>query len=60
MSNAQTIIKHKVQEYGITIAELSRRTGLPSSRIKKAIKGEARLKGADFLILCRALKIETF
>lgn len=60
MSYAQKIIKDRVQEFGITIAELSRRTGLPRQRINKAIKGEARLKGTDFLILCRALKIETF
>jgi plasmid maintenance system antidote protein VapI len=60
MSNAQKIIKHRVQEYGITAAELARRTGLPRQRIRKAINGEAKIKGTEFLILCRALQIETF
>ena len=60
MSYAQKIINDRVKEYGITTAELSRRTGLSRQRINKAITGEARLKGFDFLILCRALKIETF
>ena len=60
MSNAQEIIRHKVQENGISISELARRSGLPSNRIKNAMEGKAKIKGADFLILCRVLKIETF
>jgi predicted transcriptional regulator len=59
MSYARKVLQRRVEEYGITIAELSRRTGIPKTRLKKGLKGEAAIKGGDFLLICRALQIET-
>ena len=55
---AKSIIKERVQDIGITLSELSRRTGIPYSRVHRTLRGNARLMATDFLVYCKALKIE--
>lgn len=55
---AKNLIKKRVADTGITLSELSRRTGIPYSRVHRTLKGNARLMATDFLVYCRTLKIE--
>lgn len=55
---AKNIIKNRVADTGISLSELSRRTGIPYNRVHRTIKGNARLMAEDFIAYCRTLKIE--
>jgi DNA-binding IclR family transcriptional regulator len=55
---AKNIVKERVADTGITLSELSRRTGIPYNRVHRTLKGNARLMANDFLVYCKALKIE--
>lgn len=55
---AKNIIKKQITENGITLSELSRKTGIPYNRVHRTLKGNAKLKATDFLVYCKALKIE--
>lgn len=55
---AKNIIKERIADTGITLSELSRRTGIPYNRVHRTLKGNAKLMATDFLVYCKALKIE--
>ena len=55
---AKGMIQEKIQETGIPLAELSRRTGIPYSKIYRVLKGSGRLDAEDFILFCKVLKIE--
>ena len=55
---AKGMIQEKIQETGIPLAELARRTGIPYSKIYRTLKGSGRLDAEDFILFCKVLKIE--
>lgn len=55
---AKNIVRERIADTGISLSELSRRTGIPYSKVYRTIKGNARLIAGDFIVYCRELKIE--
>lgn len=55
---AKNMIKESIHRRGMTLAELSRRTGIPYHRVRKAVEGDSRIMANDFLLYCKVLDIE--
>lgn len=55
---AKELIKKEVRNCGITLAELSRRTGIPYHRVRRTIDGESTLTAKDFVIYCKVLNVD--
>lgn len=51
------LLKVKLANLGITQAELFRRTGIPSTRISKYVRGKQFPRKPTFDILCKTLGI---
>lgn len=55
---AKRILKEGINNRGMSLAELSRRTGIPYHRVRKAVDGETKINAKDFIIYCKVLKID--
>ncbi len=54
---AYEVIDAKVQERGITNAELSRRTGIDSELLRRSLIGARKIAADEFIVLCRELEL---
>ena len=55
---ARNMIQEQVKKNGMTLKELSRRTGIPYHRVRKAIGGESKIMAYDFLAYCKVLNFD--
>lgn len=55
---AKKLIKEYVFESGMTLKELSRRTGIPYHRVRKALSSDSKIMASDFVAYCKVLNIE--
>ena len=51
-------INEKKAERGISLAELSRRTGIEYEALRTSLSGDRNLKATEFIDLCRELSLE--
>lgn len=56
--HANEIIAHKRDERGMTIAELSRRTGIDYESLRVSLAGNRKLTGDELVSLCRVLNLD--
>lgn len=55
---AKKMIKEGINNRGMSLAELSRRTGIPYHRVRKAVDGESKINAKDFIVYCKVLNID--
>lgn len=55
---AKKLIKEHFSKSGMSMKELSRRTGIPYHRVRKAVCSESKIMASDFVAYCKVLNIE--
>lgn len=55
---AYEVIDKRVQERGISNAELSRRTGIDNELLRRSLAGNRRIAADEFVVLCRELNLD--
>ena len=56
----QTIetIKQKKDKFGISLAELARRTGIDYEALRNSLEGTRNLRATELIELCKALELD--
>lgn len=52
---AYEILNKRVEERGIPVAVLARRTGMNSELLRRSLKGDRKLDAEEFIPLCKEL-----
>ena len=55
---AETMVQSAIQERGMTIREVSIKTGIPYYKLQISLNGKRHLRVEEFLTLCALLKLD--
>jgi len=55
---AQEVIMSNIKSRGISQAHISRRTGIKPSRLSMMLSGDLRMPIDDFVLICKAVKVD--
>lgn len=56
--SVEEIVKKEIQERGMTITAVSKKTGIPYNRLQPSLNGLRELRADEFLELCSLLSID--
>ena len=52
------VVAERINDRGITVAELARRVGMKSELLRRSLSGERKLYSSEFVPICRELDLE--
>lgn len=58
MGKAESVIAGTIKESGMTIKSVSRKTGIPYSKLQPSMKGSRELRADEYLLLCGLFKLD--
>lgn len=54
----EEMVRNAIEDRGMTIRAVSRKTGITYSRLQPSVRGRRELRADEYLILCRLLGLD--